>query len=136
LPASWQHSRGRDLGTAQPFWSPVSIPTDESPDAGRRCDIFPGDTAITLTWRQSHPDSSPESPKRPPTWADVDLAHLSEVKSWKDSGGFLASESRTRLARVCAPLPLRRGIPTRGGRRGVTAASRISQDWPGTYLGL
>jgi hypothetical protein len=26
LPASWQHSRGRDLSTAQPCWSPLSTP--------------------------------------------------------------------------------------------------------------
>jgi hypothetical protein len=26
LPASWQHSRGRDLSTAQPRWSPLSTP--------------------------------------------------------------------------------------------------------------
>jgi hypothetical protein len=30
LLASWQHSRGRDLSTAQPCWSPVSIPTADS----------------------------------------------------------------------------------------------------------
>lgn len=30
LPASWQHSRGRDLSTAQPCWSPLSTPAADS----------------------------------------------------------------------------------------------------------
>ena len=30
LPASWQHSRGRDLSTAQPCWSPLRTPTADS----------------------------------------------------------------------------------------------------------
>ena len=30
LPASWQHSRGRDLSTAQPCWSPLGTPTADS----------------------------------------------------------------------------------------------------------
>ncbi len=29
-PASWQHSRGRDLSTAQPCWSPLSTPATDS----------------------------------------------------------------------------------------------------------
>ena len=30
MPASWQHSRGRDLSTAQPCWSPLSTPAADS----------------------------------------------------------------------------------------------------------
>jgi hypothetical protein len=41
--------RVRDLSTAQPCWSPLGTPAADPPGADRRCDIFPGDTANTLT---------------------------------------------------------------------------------------
>jgi membrane protease YdiL (CAAX protease family) len=42
LPASWQHSPGRDLSTAQPFRSPLSTPAVTPPVPDRRCDLFQG----------------------------------------------------------------------------------------------